>query len=241
MLLDLAAGTPVELIEVKQGLSEEVLGQCLVGRALFAEQYPHLRVERTVALCKVADPRMVQVCRRADVNVHVEVIPNAEKPGSPMTSRVACLFKKTWLPAIENWRTEVGGLLFTRIPLGLTNANLVRIPDGPDLLATYDTRERLLAATHGQAVTLVEVRRKLSRGVVGRVVAHAAMLHDEYGIEVGHRVLFVGKADEAIVWSCERFGIEVRVVPSAEAAMGEGEDEDDEEDQQDEDAGDHAD
>ena len=41
----------VELIEVKSRLSEAVIGQCLVGTALFSGRYS-VPIERTVALCK---------------------------------------------------------------------------------------------------------------------------------------------------------------------------------------------
>lgn len=60
-------GPKVELIEVKQGLSEAVLGQCRVGRALWGKQYPNVPIESTLALCKIADPLIALVCGQPDV------------------------------------------------------------------------------------------------------------------------------------------------------------------------------
>ena len=40
------------------------------------------------------------------------------------------------------------------------------------------------------------------------------MLKAMYGVEVGRRVILVGKADTAIWWACEQLGIDVEVVPS---------------------------
>ncbi len=204
---------PVELIEVKRGLSEAVIGQCLVGRLLFAKQYPGAKIQRTIALCRVADPLLQDVCKQPDVNIHVEVIAHEGKSLHPMTSRTAYLLTDQQIQRIDPWRRERPGLYFTRVPVGESCVSLLRVADSPDLLAYFDTPERFKAAVGERPVELIEVRRALTRGVVGRVVAHASLLKTIYGVEVDRRVILVGKADEAILWACEQLGIEVEVVP----------------------------
>jgi hypothetical protein len=56
------------------------------------------------------------------------------------------------------------------------------------------------------------------------------MLNHGYSIEVESKLIFVSKTDEAIAWACGRFGIEVRVVPTAD--IGLGVDDDDEPDEE---------
>jgi hypothetical protein len=219
LLKDLGRDTSVELIEVKQGLSEAVIGQCLVGRELFARQYPHATIHRTVALCKVADPAMTWVCKQ--LGIEYEVIENPTRPGDAHTSRTFDLFDDAMLHRMEAWRRDAGGLCFTRIPVGgdtfgpqsgTTYATFVRIPRGPDLLARFDTRDRFLAAVGEQAIDLIEVRAALTRGVVGRLLAHAHLLEHQYGVRVARKLVLVGKTDEAIAWACEKLGVEVVVV-----------------------------
>jgi hypothetical protein len=221
----LPAGSAVELIEVKQGLSEAVVGQGIVGRALFKAQYPRLTVERTIALVKVADPRMNDVCEREGIEIHAEIIPNAAKPGDEMTSRTASLFNDGWIDALEPWRARVGGLFLTGVPLGSAKISLLHVADGPHLLATFDTRARFLAATAGKRVSMIEIRTKLTRGIVGRIVAHAAMLTDEYGLRVTEKRILVGHTDAAIAWICDQLGIAVEIV--AMDATGDDSDADD--------------
>jgi|GEM_PF-3045234 len=204
---------PVELIEVKQGLSEAVVGQCLVGRLLFQKQYPGATVERTVALCKVADPEMQWVCEQPEVNIAVERIPNENRPGNAMTSRTADALTDARLAAIDPWRREHPGLYFTRVPVSGCFVSLLRLAEGPDLLARFDTRARFEAAVAGQPVDIIEVPPRLSRGVVGRVVSHALLLKKLYGARVGRRRILVGKADSAILWACTELGIEVEPLP----------------------------
>lgn len=202
-------GSPVELIEVKAGLSEEVIGQSLVGRLLWTKQYTNAPVERTIALCKIADPLLVWVCEQPSVDIHVEVIPNARKPGRLMTSRLRHMLDDRWVEALEPWRRD--HLYFTEIPLGPTRVNLLRVGAGPDLLARYDTRDRLLDAIDGRPVELIEIRRALTRGVVGRLLAHTLLLKKEYGIDVGTKRVLVGRSDEALKWACGELGIEVEL------------------------------
>lgn len=205
---------PVDIIEVKRGLSEAVIGQCLVGRLLFAKQYPGAKIRRTIALCRVADSHLLDVCKQPGVNIHVEVIPPQGRSLHPMTSRTAYLLTDEQTQRIDPWRRERPGLYFTRVPVGESYVSLLRVADTPDLLAYFDTPERFRAAVSGRPVELIEVRRALTRGVVGRVVAHALMLKAMYGVEVDRRVILVGKADTAILWACEQLGIDVKVLRS---------------------------
>lgn len=227
LLKDLDRDTRVELIEVKQGLSEAVIGQCLVGRTLFAEQYPHVAIDRTLALCKVADPAMTWVCDQ--LGVAYEVIRNPEKPGDGHTSRTFDLLDDAMLQRIESWRRGAGGLLFTRIPVGgasfsdeqqatTSYATLARVPRGPDLLARFDTRERFLSAVDGQSIDLIEVRPALTRGVVGRLVAHALLLEKQYPVRVGRKLVLVGQSDQALEWACKKLRVDVEVVGGAPEA-----------------------
>lgn len=216
---ELRKKSKAELIEVKQGLSEAVLGQCVAARELFAKQY-EMPISRTVALVKVADPAMGWVAKQ--LGVKVEVIPNPARPGNGSTSRTTYFFGQEQIQRIDAWRRKNKGLFITKIPLGgpgsgvrgwnkgrEVRAHLVRIPQGPNLLSLFDTELRFKRLVGRKAIDVIEARRRLTRGSIGRLLAHALLLERQYGLKVRRRLLLVEESDSALAWVCQQEDIEV--------------------------------
>ncbi len=55
---------PVWLIEAKRVLDSDVLGQILVNRSLFKEDYPHLRIEGMGIICIEANDRLRRIFKK---------------------------------------------------------------------------------------------------------------------------------------------------------------------------------
>lgn len=60
----------VELIEIKEWLCRDVIGQVVAGREMFSKQYGAKAI-RSVVLCRVSDPALKWVCDRLDIRVEI--------------------------------------------------------------------------------------------------------------------------------------------------------------------------
>lgn len=220
----LRAGPPissVEVLEVDVGLTEEAIGQAIAAVALWQGQYG-IEVDRTLLLTCHADPALAWVCERLGIEVAVEPI-SLEKKAARISNRRAYTFDEGRMRRLDAYRREVGGTWVTKVPLGGPDAgipgwedsaevylNLVRIPDGPvDAIALYDTPDRFFALVDDQPVEVVEVRKELRRGSIGKVLSHALMLEAQYELEVARKVIVCEEADEALEWVCARVGVDV--------------------------------
>jgi hypothetical protein len=68
----LIAGSRVEVIEVKQDLNKDVLGQVIAGADLLEMEYAPAQVD-PVVVCEVGDPALEAVCERRGIAVFVRV------------------------------------------------------------------------------------------------------------------------------------------------------------------------
>lgn len=175
---------PVEVIEVKSGLSEEVVGQVLVGVEMLRHGFPTLRMVEPVVVCEAASPQMLEVAGVLGIRVwslggkHLRTRPDAY-----MTSRKPSMWKRdTWVAAVEPLRAREKSLFITDVPLGGTTINLIRVRGGPELLAKFETTDRFRALIGESSVELIEVRKKARRGVAGRLLSHKILLETQYGI-----------------------------------------------------------
>jgi hypothetical protein len=220
----LREGPPIErvdLIEAKHGASEEAIGQAVAGTVLWRAQYPDIPIEQTIVLARAADPAMRWVCEQLGLTPVVVDSPGIE--ASNLSKRRTYSLDKERLERVDGYRRKMGGTFVTRVPIGGPDSgwedsaqvfvNLLRIVGGPvDALVLYDTADRFLALVDDRPVEVIEVRKELKRGAIGKVLAHAAMLAEQYELDVHRRVIVVENSDEALEWVCERVGIVVEVV-----------------------------
>lgn len=217
----LQEGPPVEsvdLIEAKHGVSEEAIGKAVASTALWQAQYPETVVDRTVVLARAADPAMRWVCDRLGLTPVLVESPGTE--ATNLTKRRAYSLDKERLERLELYRRRVGGTFVTKVPIGGPGSqwsesaevylNLLHLPDGPvDALVLYDTPSRFLALVADRPVEVVEVRKQLKPGAIGKVLAHAAMLAQQWELDVARKVIVCEETDEALEWVCERVDITV--------------------------------
>lgn len=77
-VLDLVEGSSTELIEVKEKLNREVIGQVIAGRMLFRGDYRPSSI-RSVIVCKETDTALEWVCEQLDIKVAIEAPDNSSK------------------------------------------------------------------------------------------------------------------------------------------------------------------
>lgn len=209
------AGHDARVIEVKSGLSEEVIGQVLVGAELIRRTYPGLGELTLQVVCEVASRDMLEFAASRGVEVWS---PNNShlrtQPGEVMRSRTPLLWRPSWLDMLEPLRRAQPTLHFTQVPLGpeqdgapATFVNLMRLPAGPDLLAKFENASRLQQWVGGAPVELIEVRNRARRGAVGRLLGHEFLLRKYYGIEVSARRVVVAEADPVLASAFATFGV----------------------------------
>ncbi len=220
----LREGPPVEsieLIEVKVVVTEEAIGEAVANLVLWKGQYD-IAIDRSVVLSCVADDAMRWVCERLGIDVELEPI-ELEKDPSKVSHRRAYTFDEARLRRLDPYRRRAGGTYVTKIPLagpdsgvhGWDDAqpvylNLLRIPDGPiDALVLYDTPDRLFSLIGDHPIEIVEVRKELKRGSIGKVLAHALMFEAQYELPVARKVIVCEEGDEALEWACQKLGIVV--------------------------------
>lgn len=211
----------VEVLEVDVGLTEEAIGQAVAAVALWQGQYG-IEVDRTRVVTCQADAALSWVCERLGIGVDVEDIV-LEKRASRVSSRRKCTFDEARLQRLDAYRRRTGGTYLTKVPLGGEDSgvhgwegaaqvylNLLRIPGGPvDAIALYDTPDRLFSLVDDRPVEVVEVRRQLRRGTIGKVLAHALMLEAQYELRVARKVIVCERGDDALEWVCARVGVDV--------------------------------
>jgi hypothetical protein len=211
----------VEVLEVDVGLTEEAIGQAIAGVALWQGQYG-IEVDGTRILTCQADPALLWACDRLGIEVEVEEI-EREKRASRVSNRRPYTFDEARMRRLDAYRRRTGGTYVTKIPLGGDEAgvhgwegsaevylSLLRVPDGPlDAIALYDTPDRLFALVEDRAVEVVEVRREVRRGTIGKVLTHALMLEAQYELTVARKVVVCEVCDDALEWVCARVGVDV--------------------------------
>jgi len=57
------------LLEAKKELNAEVIGQLVIDRHLFPEDYPHFNIKGLGIICKISDEILEDICRRMRITV----------------------------------------------------------------------------------------------------------------------------------------------------------------------------
>lgn len=217
------AGRACEIIEVKAGLSEFVLGQALVGRWLFQQQVAtpnSLEIRRNLVLARHVDPAMRWVATQ--LGIDVETPRPAAKP-SGTKSRPRYMLRDAKLARLLRWRTQPQagatqpGLILTRVPLAgpscdvqewegaaQTWIDFVHVPSQPAGagVVVYGPQHRELLSEARELELVFVGRHVLGRGAVGIVAAHAVMFAKQYGRAFTRCRIISGTPDPAIVAAC---------------------------------------
>ncbi len=216
-------GKAVELIEVKNGLGEPFLGQALVGRWMFQQQVAEpfgIDVAKTVVLHRHQDPAMTWVAEKLNLDpVQDEPAP---KKNAPMQNRVHYTLDNDRLARLSVYRESVGGLWFTRIPLGGSHCGVVPWPGASetwipfvrtasktgDDIRVYEPRHLELLRDPDNRVELVVVGAKtyLGRGPLGVAASHALMFEQQYGRAFDACCIVCGVSDPAVEAACISVG-----------------------------------
>lgn len=205
LLTELPEGTEVDLIEAKKGLSEEVIGQCLGARVMFAAKYPHLRIARTVALCRAADTELVKFCAAAAIDV-VTLPDQRRYEANERRSRTRLLYDDRWIGAVKP--RSRGGDFLVGVDLGATSANLIRLSRGTGKVRAFCDERDLRERAGGRSVDLIEVRGRLRRGVIGRLLVHGWMLAQRHRLDVRRRQVYFHTAHPGLLEVVRSFGVQ---------------------------------
>ena len=73
------------------------------------------------------------------------------------------------------------------------------------------TEEEFYEFTRGQIVELIEVKKNLSRYVIGQVIAGLDMMERQYALKEIIPVILCKEGDPALEWVCEKRGIVVKI------------------------------
>ncbi len=226
-------GRACEVIEVKPGLSEWVLGQALVGRWLFERQVG-LPISRTTVLARHQDPAMVWAAGK----LRIETANPRQPPKQvPMRSRFHYGLHDAQLQRIERYRRELGGegTWLTRVPLAgpawkpdggkasaaQTYVPFMRVPGESSAgVIVFEPRHRSLL--DAEALDLVCVgRRKLGRGALGLVASYSLFFEQQYGRAPSKCTIICGQTDLAVEAACRAIGGTMRIPPVDVVEVGE--------------------
>jgi hypothetical protein len=212
-------GRGCELIEVKAGVSEFLLGQALVGRWLFDVQVARpraLEIRRNIVLARHIDPAMRWVAQRMGIEVETS-LPVTKHSFTKSRRRYA--LEDARLLRLERWRHREhgGGLVLTRVPVGGPASGVVEWEGAAQIwidfvhipseapgrgVVVYGAEHRSLLA-NAPAIELVFVgRHRLGRGGVGVLAAHAMMFEKQYQRSFTACRLICGVSDPAISAAC---------------------------------------
>lgn len=222
-----AAWKRAELVEVKQGLSEAVIGQALAGRWLFEHEVGRehgVGVARNVVLYRHEDPAMRWVVDQLDgVEAERVEVPAAN---ACMKSRQHYEFVGEEVRRMVVDRAQAPGMVVTRVPIGgddsgvaawagsaETHVRFLRVVGHPtQVVAAFEGRDWLLEHAGGRELEVVVVRRRLMRGPIGVALAHALMIEKQYGVPRPRAAVVCERGDAALEAACEGLGVAVRVV-----------------------------
>jgi len=229
-----------ELIEVKMGLNEGVLGQALVARWMFEQQHggAHgITVARNVVLYRHEDPAMRWVVDRLDGVTAVRLKPAGNN--QLMRSRQRYHLNGAAVARLVNDRAQAPGQIVTRVPIGGSRSGVsawansaetyirfVRIIDHDrQVITAFEGRDWFLEQATGRELEVVVLRSALSRGAVGLAYAHAMMLGKQYDLPRPRLAIVCERGDAALEAACAALNVDVRFVAKVEA-QDEGDEED---------------
>jgi len=213
----------IELLEAKTELNTGVIGQIIAAGHLFNEQIglKHgVRASRsTIVIPKSSsDPALEEFCRKRHIGVAaVEGIQHAPWPSDSWSG------KDDMLSQYHN-RSDKGGILYRKAFVGdqklwagcgcfvVDGIRLSGVRKGKAIL-DFNNEHFYERVKDSEAIELIQIphinyKRKLIRGVIGRLVACQYMFEKQYGVKVNPIVLCLG-TDDALAWVCHNEGIKV--------------------------------
>ncbi len=212
------AARECEVIEVKAGLSEYVIGQALVGRWLF-EQQVGLPIARTLILARHQDTAMQWVAKQLGIAVD-----NPREPGRqvPTRSRYQYAVRDVELQRIDLYQRNHGGtgMWLTRVPIAgdawetsgdqrpaaQTFVPFIRVPgESSKGVVVFEPRHRKLLDRDDLELVCVS-RHRLGRGAVGLAASHALLFRQRYGRPVARCRIVCGVTDLAVEAACGAIG-----------------------------------
>lgn len=221
----------VDLIEVKHGLSELVLGQALVGRLMFERDHENLRVARTLVLYRHADAAMLWMAGRLGIKVACVAPPLANRV---MAKRRHYALSSSTIARVVAARGKTPSAVLTRVPLGgpgcpvrawegsceifVEMVRLLELPHPEIVVCEGGEHFKRLAEQHGAEV--IVARPKLGRGIIGLAYVHALMIKEQYGVEASASVV-VERADPHLVGVATDLGVAVRMIAAVSASPDE--------------------
>jgi hypothetical protein len=206
-------GRTAQVVEVKAGLSEGLIGQALIGEWLFRTQVaePHgIKMEETMLLYKHRDNAMVWVAKQLGLVPRRLILPVTN---GRMVDRATYSLRDVRLARLEKYRADHKGLWLTRIPLGGPGAGVrewrrpaqTHIPfvrvigrQAKGLVVYDSSHEALLRDPKTRIELVVVTRKRMGRGSLGVAAAHALMFEAQYGRPFNACRLVCGVSDPAI-------------------------------------------
>jgi hypothetical protein len=231
-----------EIVEVKPGLSEWVIGQALVGRCLFeAQTESSTRLGRTTVVSRHVDPAMRWVAQKLDL--HVAQPLQAEKP-KLMKSRPHYALKNRQLRLLAAWRKQAdgAGLMLTRVPLEGPRSGVpawegsaptwvrfvhVRSQKAAAGTVVYDPEHASILREAPELELVLVARHVPGRAGLGLLASQALMFEAQYGRAFSSCLVICGELDPAIAHAYETIPEKLGLPPIRVAEVGKIDDDDD--------------
>lgn len=79
-----------------------------------------------------------------------------------------------------------------------------------------DSETECLRLLGTKSATIIEVKRKLNRGVIGQIIAGRDLFKKQFKRSPARSVIVCEKSDPALEWVCDKYKIDVVVIPAGE-------------------------
>lgn len=234
--LEAFGGLTAQVVEVKAGLGEGLIGQALVGEWMFQHQVakPHgMKMAKTLLLYKHQDSAMVWVAKELGLMPRRVMSPVTN---GRMVDRAQYALADVRLNRLARFRERNKGLWLTRVPLGGPGAGVrqwrrpaqtwipyVRVVNRQGKgLQVFDPADhaKLLRDKDNKVELIVVTRKRMGRGSLGVVAAHALMFEAQYGRPFTTCRLVCGAGDVAIEAACAGISSKWKLPPVKVHAVG---------------------
>ena len=236
-----------EIVEVKPGLSEWVMGQALVGRCFFEAQVgdPKPTLRRTTVVSRHIDPAMRWVAHELDLHVAQPRQPTKPKL---MRSRPHYALDDRQLRRLATWREQAdrSGSMLTRVPLAgpasgvpawegsaPTWIRFVHVPSHQAASGTvvYEPHHASILRDAPELQLVLVARNVPGRAGIGLLATQALMFEAQYGRPFTSCLVLCERLDPAIAYAYrelpKRHGLpEIHAIELGEL-VGDGGEEDD--------------
>jgi len=187
-----------------------------------------VNVAKTIVLHRHRDPAMTWVARKLNLEPVRDEPPPAKN--APMQNREHYALYDHRLARLWAYGKSVGGLWFTRVPLGGPDCGVeewgssseawipfVRVANETgDDVRLYEPRHRgvLLDPENRLELVVVGASRSLGRGPLGVVASHALMFERQYGRAFDSCCIVCGVSDPAVEAACTALGGTLGIPPT---------------------------